>query len=142
MRFDDSLKTVLAADASTPFGAQAAFRQIADLLARGRIAESPEVLDRLRALRGRVPAGVRAATARALALATPSAGLVEVFAEDEQAVAAPVLRAARLSDAEWRALLPVLGPTGRAVLRHRGDLGVDVARALESFGAAEAAPHL
>ncbi len=37
LRFDDSLKTVLAADASTPFGAQAAFRQIADLAARGRI---------------------------------------------------------------------------------------------------------
>ncbi|MBS0285418.1 MAG: sensor histidine kinase [Proteobacteria bacterium] len=137
MRFDDSLKTVLAADASTPFGAQAAFRQIADLLARGRIEESGEVLDHLRGLRGRVPAAVRAATARALALASPSAGLVAIFAEDEPAVAAPVLRAARLGDAEWRSLLPALGPTGRAVLRHRDDLGADVVRALESFGAAD-----
>ncbi|QKS00038.1 sensor histidine kinase [Sphingomonas sp. CL5.1] len=137
MRFDDSLKTVLAADASTPFGAQAAFRQIADLLARGRIEESGEVLDHLRGLRGRVPVAVRAATARALALATPSAGLVAIFAEDEPAVAAPVLRAARLGDAEWRSLLPALGPTGRAVLRHRDDLGADVGRALESFGATD-----
>jgi len=137
LRFDDSLKTVLAADASTPFGAQAAFRQIADLLARGRIAEGDEVLDRLRELRGRVPAPVRAAAARALALATPSAGLVAIFAEDEQAVAAPVLRAARLGDAEWRGLLPTLGPTGRAVLRHRNDLSADVVRALESFGPAD-----
>ena len=137
VRFDDSLKTVLAADASTPFGAQAAFRQIADLLARGRIEESGEVLDHLRGLRGRVPAAVRTATARALALASPSAGLVAIFAEDEPAVAAPVLRAARLGDAEWRSLLPALGPTGRAVLRHRDDLGADVVRALESFGAAD-----
>ncbi|WEK43330.1 MAG: sensor histidine kinase [Candidatus Sphingomonas colombiensis] len=137
LRFDDSLKTVLAADASTSFGAQAAFRQIADLLARGRIEETPEVLDRLRELRERVPVPTRAATARSLALAAPSAGLVAVFAEDEQSVAAPVLRAVRLEDAEWRALLPTLGPTGRAVLRHRNDLGPHVDRALESFGAAD-----
>ena len=65
VRFDDSLKTVLAADASTPFGAQAAFRQIVDLLARGRIEDGTEVLDRLRDLRERVPAPVRAAAARA-----------------------------------------------------------------------------
>lgn len=137
VRFDDSLKTVLAADASTPFGAQAAFRQVADLLARGRIVESAEVLDHLRVLRERVPLSVRAAAGRSLALAAPSAGLVAVFAEDEHAVAAPVLRAARLDDAAWRALLPTLGPTGRAVLRHRADLSDDVARALDSFGPAD-----
>lgn len=137
LRFDDSLKTVLAADASTPFGAQAAFRQIADLAARGRIEETPELLARLRELRERVPAPVRAAAARALALATPSAGLVAVFAEDDQAVAAPVLRTARLDDANWCALLPSLGPTGRAVLRHRSDLTEAVTRALESFGPAD-----
>ncbi|MCW6535597.1 sensor histidine kinase [Sphingomonas sp. MMSM24] len=137
MRFDDSLKTVLAADASTPFGAQAAFRQIADLAARGRIEETPELLARLRELRERVPLAVRAAAARALALATPSAGLVAVFAEDDQSVAAPVLRAARLDDANWCALLPSLGPTGRAILRHRDDLSEAVIRALESFGPAD-----
>ncbi|MCW6529273.1 sensor histidine kinase [Sphingomonas sp. MMSM20] len=137
MRFDDSLKTVLAADASTPFGAQAAFRQIADLAARGRIEETPELLARLRELRERVPLAVRAAAARALALATPSAGLVAVFAEDDQSVAAPVLRAARLDDANWCALLPSLGPTGRAILRHRDDLSEAVTRALESFGPAD-----
>ena len=37
MRFDDSLKTVLAADTSTLFGATAAFRQLSDLIARGRV---------------------------------------------------------------------------------------------------------
>lgn len=137
LRFDDSLKTVLAADASTPFGAQAAFRQIADLAARGRIEETPELLARLRELRERVPLAVRAAAARALALATPSAGLVAVFAEDDQSVAAPVLRAARLDDANWCALLPSLGPTGRAILRHRDDLSEAVTRALESFGPAD-----
>ncbi|WP_349293050.1 sensor histidine kinase [Sphingomonas lycopersici] len=137
LRFDDSLKTVLAADASTPFGAQAAFRQIADLAARGRIEETPELLARLRELRERVPLAVRAAAARALALATPSAGLVAVFAEDDQSVAAPVLRAARLDDANWCALLPSLGPTGRAILRHRDDLSEAVIRALESFGPAD-----
>lgn len=137
MRFDDSLNTVLAADASTAFGAQATFRQLVDLIARGRAAADAETLDRLRTLRVQVPATVRAAVARGIALSRPPVGLVALLAEDEPAIAAAALRAARLPAADWIALLPTLGPVGRATLRNRSDLDPVVARGLESFGSTD-----
>lgn len=134
MRFDDSLKTVLSADMDSGFGAQSAWRQIVDLMGRGRIAADGPSLARLRMLRQAVPVGVRAASARALAFATPPADLVAFFAEDELAAAAPVLRTVQLSEGEWLALLPHLMPQGRALLRHRRDLSATVQRGLASFG--------
>ena len=134
VRFDDSLRTVLAADAASAFGAQSAFRQLVDLVGRGRVPADGEPLHRLRALRPQVPHAVRAASARALALAAPPASLVAMFAEDEPAVAAPVLRSARLTDAEWLDLLPRIGPVGRALLRARDTLSPAVVRGLEAFG--------
>lgn len=137
MRFDDSLKTVLAADASTAFGAQATFRQLADLIARGRVAADGETLGRLRLLRDQVPVTVRAAVARSFALGQPPADLVALFAEDEPSVASAALRTVRLSSDDWIALIPRLGPSGRAALRRREDLEEEVARALASFGATD-----
>ena len=137
MRFDDSLKTVLAADATTAFGAQATFRQLADLIARGRVAADEETLGRLRLLRDQVPVTVRAAVARSLALGQPPEALIALFAEDEPGVASAALRAARLSSAQWISLIPQLGPSGRAALRRREDLGTDVERALASFGSTD-----
>ncbi len=137
MRFDDSLKTVLAADTSSAFGAQSAFRQIVDLMGRGRIAPDDEILDRLRTLRDQVPAAIRAASARALALAAPPAALVALFAEDDPMIAAPVLRIATLADGEWEKIVPAVGPAGRSVLRARKDVTPAVRRALESFGATD-----
>ncbi|WP_316746448.1 histidine kinase dimerization/phospho-acceptor domain-containing protein [Sphingomonas sp. A2-49] len=134
MRFDDSLKTVLSADMNSGFGAQSAWRQLVDLMGRGRIGDDEPSLARLRLLRQAVPVEVRAASARALAFASPPAALVGLFAEDDLAVSAPVLRTARLTGAEWTALLPRLKPESRAVLRHRRDLPADVERGLASFG--------
>jgi hypothetical protein len=137
VRFDDSLSTVLAAETRSAFGAQSAFRQIVDLVARGRVAPGPELLGRLTALRPHVPAKVRAASARGLALAAPPAALIEFFATDEATVATPVLRIATLDDAEWSALLPQIGPLGRSILRDRRDLSAHVVRALDSFGSTD-----
>ncbi|WP_338061595.1 HAMP domain-containing sensor histidine kinase [Sphingomonas pollutisoli] len=137
MRFDDSLETVLSADMSTPFGAQSAWRQLVDLIGRGRAGAGPETMARLRVLRDAVPVTVRAASARALAAAEPPAALVRLFAEDDAAVAAPVLRAARLDEHAWIALLPGLSSVARSVLRHRRDLPVGVTRALEAFGSVD-----
>ncbi|MGI4730854.1 MAG: sensor histidine kinase [Janthinobacterium lividum] len=137
MRFDDSLRTVLAADTDSAFGAASAWRQIVDLIGRGRAAPLPEALDRLRSIRDTVPAATRAASARALAFASPGAELVALFAQDDLAIGAPVLRTAQLSTPEWVALLPALSPAGRSVLRHRRDLPADVVRALDSFGATD-----
>lgn len=141
MRFDDSLKTILSADATTGFGAQSAWRQLVDLAGRRRIADTGAAIARLRMLRGTVPAAVRAASGRALAFASPPADLVGFFAEDDLAIAAPVLRTAALPDDDWTALLPRLSPAGRSVLRHRRDLTAPVLRALESFGSTDFVLH-
>ncbi|WP_375380918.1 sensor histidine kinase [uncultured Sphingomonas sp.] len=137
MRFDDSLRTVLAADTDSAFGAASAWRQIVDLIGRGRAAPLPEALDRLRAIRSSVSAATRAASARSLAFASPGVELVSLFAQEDLAIAAPVLRTATLASDEWVALLPALSPAGRSVLRHRRDLPAEVERALESFGATD-----
>ncbi len=137
VRFDDSLKTVLSADMATGFGAQSAWRQLVDLMGRGRVTVDEPAIARLRLLRQAVPASVRAASARALAFAAPGVDLVGFFAEDELAIAAPVLRLVTLPARDWLALLPRLTPTGRSVLRHRRDLPPEVLRGLQSFGATD-----
>ncbi|WP_235529516.1 sensor histidine kinase [Sphingomonas sp. Leaf242] len=134
MRFDDSLKTILSADMASEFGAQSAWRQLVDLMGRGRIPCDAPSIARLRMLRPEVPVAVRAASARALAFAAPDALLVGFFAEDALAIAAPVLRTARLAPDAWLAILPRLTPAGRSVLRHRRDLPDAVQRGLQSFG--------
>ncbi|KTT76753.1 histidine kinase dimerization/phospho-acceptor domain-containing protein [Sphingomonas endophytica] len=134
MRFDDSLKTVLAAEATTALGARAAFRQLVDLIGRGRAPADPPLIGRLALLRGRVPDGVRVTCARSLALMDPPVALVAFFADDTPDVAAAALRAARLRGADWETLLPRLQPHGRAILRQRHDLPPSIERALASFG--------
>lgn len=134
MRFDDSLDTVLSAEMSSPFGAQSTWRQLVDLIGRGRAPVTTEAIARLQSIRFAVPAAVRAASARALATANPPAALVGLFFDDEIAIAAPVLRTARLDGADWIAMLPRMSPAARSILRHRRDLPAEVCRALEAFG--------
>lgn len=139
MRFDDSLKTVLAADTSTVLGAGAAFRQLADLIARRRVPPQPELIARLTALRGEVPTGIRAAVARALALADPPLVLVQLFAADRPEVAGAVLRAVRLDPEAWEPLIGDVGPFGRSVLRRREDLPPSAVRTLAHYAATDLA---
>jgi signal transduction histidine kinase len=137
LRFDDSLETVLSAEMSTAFGAQSTWRQLVDLIGRGRASASDDAIARLRMIRGDVPPPVRSASARGLAAANPPLALVALFAEDDLSVAGPVLRTAQLSIAEWTSLLPALSPPARSILRHRRDLPRAVHRALESFGSVD-----
>jgi signal transduction histidine kinase len=134
VRFDDTLGTVLAARLDTPAARAAAWRQIVDLVGRGRVAPDPAALDLLEAHRSSVALDVRASSARALFGARPPLELVRLLIADEIAVAAPILRSAALDAEAWIALLPSLSPQGRAILRHRRDLPDAVARALEAFG--------
>jgi signal transduction histidine kinase len=134
VRFDDTLDTVLAADLTTSFGKHSAWRQLVDLIGRGRVPAEARAIATLSAIRADVPPPIRAASARALEYANPPASLVRLLAVDEIAIAAPVLRSARLGSREWIALLPELSPSSRAVLRHRRDLAPAVRRALDSFG--------
>lgn len=133
MRFDDSLATVLAADASTSFGARAAFLQLSDLLARRRVPANDELIARMRELRPLVKEETRAAAARGLALADPPLALVALFGDDTPPVAATVLRVARLAPEGWDGLIERVGPFGRSVLRSRTDLPPSAVRTLERF---------
>lgn len=137
LRFDDSLDTVLGSDTATPFGAQSTWRQLTDLIGRGRAAATAEALARLRSIRAQVPAAVRAASARSLAFAAPPAALVRLFGEDDPPVAAPVLSTAQLDHEAWLAIIPDLPPASRSLLRHRRDLPAPAMRALDSYGAAD-----
>ncbi|WP_294273124.1 hypothetical protein [uncultured Sphingomonas sp.] len=137
MRFDDSLATILSADTATPFGAQTAWRQLIDLISRGRVPADPPMLARLAELRAAVAEGVRVASARILSSGHPPAALVGFFAQDTMAVAATVLRNVELADDDWLGILPNLTPRTRSILRHRRNLSETVMRGLESFGSVD-----
>jgi signal transduction histidine kinase len=137
VRFDDSFETVLASDVDSGVAAQSAWRQIVDLVARGRAPFDDRARHRLETLRARVPRAIRVASVQALEAASPPAALIAFLATDDVAVALPLLRGARLSDAAWIALLPELTPPARAVLRNRRDLTPAVARGLEAYGSTD-----
>ncbi len=137
VRFDDTLETVLAADLSGESARASAWRQLVDLIGRGRVAADERAITTLLSLRDGVPRTVRMGSARAIEHASPPAALVEVLATDRIEIAVPVLRGATLSNAEWTALLPKLAPAARGVLRNRRDLDPAVRRALESFGSTD-----
>jgi hypothetical protein len=141
MRFDDTIATVLASPVEGARQRAARWRQLVDLVAQRRSGAGSEskarVLEVLRAERPAIAREVRLRTAEALAGRTVDPELLVFFAEDEAAVAAPVIGAARLDADEWRAILPRLGAVGRAFLRHRRDLDAEVVRALAAFGAAD-----
>lgn len=134
MRYDDALQTVLADDSESGIGAEAAWRQIVDLLGRRRAPPSDVALARLASLTSRVPLAVRAASARQIEGCNPPFALVQLLARDALPVAMPVLRSATLADDEWVALIGEISPAGRMILRGRRDLGPLATRALDAFG--------
>ena len=138
MRFDDTIATVLALPADRPDRLAARWRQLVDLLAQHRAgadsATAAMAYEVLRGLRGSIDAETRRQSAEALAGRRVDPALVAFFAEDKPKVAAPLIAAARLDSAAWRALLPRLGPAARALLRHRADLDGEVRQGLAAFG--------
>lgn len=130
MRFDDSLTTVLAFDTAQDMGARNAWRQLIDLIGRGRLELDDAMVSRLRSLRKQVPDMVRTATARWLATVSPTATAVGFFAEDGFSVAGPLLRAVDLPEEGWRTVLPRLTTAQRDVLRDRDDLSEATRRRL------------
>lgn len=145
LRFDDLAQTVLAAGDRRGAGAVTLWRQCVDLIAQRDRAdrggmdadERAALLERLAGLRDGVTETQRLATVVELGGRLRSASLVEFFAGDRPAVIAAALSRARLPEAAWVAMLPRLSPTARGVLRARRDMGAEVRRALDSFGAAD-----
>jgi len=109
VRFDDRLLTVLNQPASDRHDTAVRWRQLVDLVARaGPNSASPivsEALDSIRKESAKVDESLRAAAARAVAALPLPLGLLECFAADKLSVSAPILAAASLDPAQWRALL-------------------------------------
>lgn len=122
MRFDDRLATVLAQPAATLHDRAVRWRQLVDLVARSGGEGDRALLKRaLAAIRddsGSVREPLRAAAARAIAGAPVPLALLELFAADTLAVAAPLLAAAELDE--------------RDLARVRRAASADVARFLDS----------
>lgn len=138
MRFDDRLTTVLAGDVPTGAAAVAQYRQLVDIL--GQIA-SDEVdtrhapaLARIHALRASVSEDDRLLTVQCLSGRLISPVLVQYLAAEKPAVASAAIRAARLSDDQWAALVPALPTRARGFLRHRRDLGPRTRMLLDQLG--------
>ncbi len=121
----------------------AAWRQISDILAqRGNQLSDDDVRRSLHALvvlRPQVPEKVRRDCAMAIARHGRFAPLVAFYANDVPAVSAAMLQRARLSEADWLAVLPATAATARSILAGRRDLPDNVRRALESLGAGSVA---
>ncbi len=141
MRFDDMIATVLAQPADRPDRLASRWRQLVDLLAQHRGDADGDEVDQafafLREHRSSVDPAIRSDSARALAGLAVNPDLLVFFSEDHPSIAAPLLGGVRLSHAEWRSVLPKLGPTARALVRHRRDLPGEVLQALGAFGASD-----
>jgi len=109
VRFDDRLLTVLSQPAGDRHDAAVRWRQLVDLVARaGPEGASPVIAQALETIRSEAPAideELRAAAARAVAARPLPYGLLQYFVSDRLSVSAPVLAAATLDSAQWRALL-------------------------------------
>lgn len=135
------LATVLAQPEAQPSARAAKWRQLVDLLAQRRpgapSSQSGLALDWLRTHRNTVSADLRRSIGQSLAGRRVSPAALLFFAEDRPAVAAPLIGGALLTTEEWLEVLPELGPSARALLRHRRDLPSPVEQALGSFGSSD-----
>jgi hypothetical protein len=100
LRFDDRLATVLAQPVAASHDRNVRWRQLVDLVARSTATADRALLDNAIATieedRGSVAEPLRAAAARSIAGSTIPAALLEVFAADTLAVAAPLLTGGQL----------------------------------------------
>ncbi|HUD27529.1 MAG TPA: sensor histidine kinase [Novosphingobium sp.] len=139
MHFDDRLATVLRLPPSGDGLARVQFRQLVDIL--GRAPESAgfsETMEagyaRLEALGRQIPTADRARLLRQPLQPMTSPRLLAWLAEGEPDVACAAIRAARLDDAAWLALIPSLPVRARGILRHRRDLPPAVEALLDRLG--------
>ncbi|MEP6869051.1 MAG: histidine kinase dimerization/phospho-acceptor domain-containing protein [Novosphingobium sp.] len=138
MHFDDRLATVLRARAGGTTAARTQYRQVIDLLgtmpseARGVAIDQAFV--RLNELSADIPANDRAAVLAQPGMRLRSPRLLAQLARAEAPVAIAAMRAARLSEAEWLDLIPVLPIAVRGFVRHRRDLGPAVEAQLTRLG--------
>lgn len=150
MRFNDLLRTVLANAGQGADSAVTRWRQCVDLLAQSDVsgadvadagrdhvlddADRSQLLTLLGAMRGAVPLQQRAESIIELGSRLRSVELVRLCAGDHPVVVCAAMASAHLTDADWTALIPSLGPLGRSVLRRRTDIGRRARAMLDRFG--------
>lgn len=137
--FDDRLATVLRMRTDSYAGKRTQLRQLLDLLGTAPSdSASSDIFEaayaRLEALREEIPAGEQTLILRESGLRLRNARLVAGLAEGEPRIAASAMANARLSEAEWQALIPALPVSARGFLRHRRDLPAGATRMLERLG--------
>ena len=127
MIIDDRLATVLRTPLAGAPGTRTQVRQLIDLLDRQPDSQwttaHDDALAQLGARLESLPQHDQARIAAEANLRSPR--LVAHLAEASPRVAAAALGAARLTDAQWLALIPALSPMARGLLRHRRDMGRD-----------------
>ncbi|WP_295633964.1 histidine kinase dimerization/phospho-acceptor domain-containing protein [Novosphingobium sp.] len=127
MIIDDRLATVLRTPLAGAPGTRTQVRQLIDLLDRlpdsQWSADHDDALAQLGVRLKSLPQDEQAQIAAEAGLRSPR--LAAHFAETGPRVAAAALGAARLTDAQWLALIPALSPMARGLLRHRRDMGRD-----------------
>ena len=138
MRFDDMIETVLAQPHVGGGAAITAYRQLVDLLAQGRAgrdnALAVRAYERLGDLSAKVPPEVRRGCISAVTGRRIAPDLLVHFARENLGASAPLIASARLTVEEWIAILPVLPPAARNILRSRRDVDERVRVALEAYG--------
>ncbi|MEQ1724306.1 MAG: histidine kinase dimerization/phospho-acceptor domain-containing protein [Sphingopyxis sp.] len=141
MRFDDRLDTVLKIDPEHASGRAAIWRQLIDMLAHSgalmTATSAARCLRVLALLRDQIPLHDRIDSINAIGGRVNYAPLVAFLAHDHPHVAIAATDKARLSDADWLAIVPDMGPVGRSRLRQRGDVGQAVKSALALYGTAD-----
>ena len=138
MQFDDRLATVLRQKAGASAGARTQYRQLLDLLGRPQPGRDPSLLAaarlRLDSLADVISVRERAEIVREQGRRLNDPALVAHFAEAEPDIASATLSTARLTEAQWLALIPELPVRARGFLRLRRDLPEKVDALLERLG--------
>jgi len=140
--FDDRLATVLRQRATGEGTLRTQYRQLLDLLGKGRVHSSSRQQQslvasawlRMDALAEAIPAPERAAIIREAGWRFRSPDLAAHLADQEPDIAIAALGRAELSVEDWTALIPRLPVRARGFLRLRRDLPLDIEALLARLG--------
>ena len=126
MLFDDRLATVLRSGAAGERAARTQFRQLLDLLGTAPPGSNGPLVTaayaRLAEISDQIPSADQSRILREPWLRLRNSRLLAHLAQGDPQAAAAAMATARLSEDEWRELIPELPVTARGFLRHRRDL--------------------
>lgn len=141
LRFDDRLKTALLHHAENGSRTNTQWAQLVDIMSQNpndlEINLFVEGLYRLRELMTIVPEKQRVMGVQLVMGRLQSLPLLQLLAGDTPMVALNAMRAAKLSDDQWAAIIPTLPTRARGFLRNRDDLGPKAQQSLGIWASAD-----